>query len=196
MSGDTVIADTSATLLRLLQEHMSDLAGPSSIGLQSPADPIGPNTRLTIFLYGLKENEYMRNQEPVAWGTGKLQAPPLVLDLYFMLTVHSSVLDLTERTLEEHRILGRAMKVLYDHSIIGGPYLQGGLVSSGEKLRVTLNSVSFTELSEIWNTFSDQNLKPSVCYIVSPVAIESERIHQPKRVTHREMNYTVNEAGA
>jgi hypothetical protein len=185
LAGDTVIADAGSTLLKLLQEHMVDMINPSSIGLQSPAELTGPNTRLTLFLYNIMENPFMSNQESRSWGTGQLQAPPLVLDLYFMLTAHSSVQDLTERTLEEHRILGRAMKVMYDHSIIEGPDLQGGLTAGDEKLRIKLNSLSLSELSEIWSSFSDHNLKPSVCYVVSPVSIESERISDANRVTQR-----------
>lgn len=196
MSGDTVIADASETLLKLLQKHMTDMINPSSIGIQSPAEQTGSNIRLTIFLYSVMENSYMNNRESHSSGTGQLQAPPLVLDLYYMLTAHSTVQDLTDRTLEEHRILGRAIKVLYDHSIIQGQDLQGGLSANNELLRITMNSLPISELSDIWNSFSERSLKPSVCYIVSPVAIESERISDAKRVTHRNLTYTPLESGA
>lgn len=195
MSGDTAIADVGATILKLLRDQLSDMVPAGSIGMHSPADVSGPNTRLTLFLYHIAENQYLRNQEAGQLAGGSIRQPPLVTDLYYMLTAYSTVQDLTERSLEEHRILGRAMRVLYDHSTLGGSALQGGLAESGERPRITLHPASVSDLSEIWNAFPNHNFRPSVCYVISPVAIESARVAQPKRVSVRELNYSSVEAG-
>lgn len=189
MSGDSTIADVSSTLLKLLRDKLSDLVPQNSIVLQSPADISGQNTRLSLFLFNALENPYLKNQESGSIGMGQLQDPPLVLDLHYMLTSYSYVPDFTERTLEEQRILGRAMRVLYDHPIISESILQGGLANSNEKLRITLNPASVTELSEIWRMFPNQNFKPSVTYTVSPTSLQSQRVTEPKRVTIRDLNY-------
>jgi hypothetical protein len=103
--SDTAIADIGATLIHLLREQLSDLIPADSIGLHSPADVSGQNTRLTLFLYHIAENQYMRNQEALVQD-GRILPPPLAADLFYMLTAYSYVQDLTERSLDDLMIIG------------------------------------------------------------------------------------------
>ncbi|WP_158560878.1 DUF4255 domain-containing protein [Paenibacillus contaminans] len=198
MSG-TAIADVGSTLIKLLRDKLDDLS-PDSIKLHSPADltEVATPTRLTLFMYNVLENPYMRFQDTSFPQEGPFRMPPLVLDLYYMLTAYSTASDLTERTLEEHEILGRAMSVLHDNASLGDESLQGGLAGSDQNLRITLNPVMVPELSDIWTAFSSLNLRPSVCYIVSPLQIQSARQNNPARVQKRILQstfYDVNDSG-
>jgi hypothetical protein len=92
-----------------------------------------------------------------------------------MLTSYPStgIQDRSERTGEEHRILGRAMQVLYDNPILIGSVLKGSLSAYDNELHVMMTSMSLDDMSKIWSTFKEKSFRPSVCYQVTPVKIES-----------------------
>ena len=57
------------------------------ISLESPADLENNNSvRLSMYLYRIVENPYMKNRFPVEGAGGKARKPPLTLDLYYLLT--------------------------------------------------------------------------------------------------------------
>lgn len=176
MGDYTVIADVGQTLIELLRENTEDLVDPASIILSSPGD-IEPqdSPRLSLFLYQVVENAYLRNQEMSALDSTTMQYPPLTLDLCYMLTSYgfAQIVDRSDRTMEEHKVLGRAMRILYDNAILKGSVLRGSLAGSSEELRVTLLPVSLEELNRLWNSFPEKTYKLSVCYIVTPVRIDT-----------------------
>lgn len=189
MSSDTVIADVGESLIKLLQEQMGDLVPPDSIALQSPGEVSGQNIRITLFLFHLAENSYLKNLAGDV-ERGYTRLPPLTLDLSFMLSAFSYLPNLTERSLEEHRLLGRAMRVLHDFAELDGAALQNGFENGDTKVRITQLPVSVQQTAEIWNTFPDKHYKPSVCYIVSPVVIDSGTTITPSLVKTRDLELT------
>ncbi len=191
MSMYSVIAAAGETLIGLLRENMNDLISPESITLLSPADVQGQNIRLTLFLYNILENPHLKNQGMPDVDPSKYKYPPLVCDLYYLLTTYASsqIPDLTERTLEEHRILGRAMSIFYDNSILSGSIMRGSLSGSEEELRVTLNSLSLDDLNRIWTSFPNCSYRPSVSYLVTPAVIDSKRESTISRVLARDLRY-------
>lgn len=187
--SDTAIADVGETLVELLRKNMEDLTQASSvdsIALVSPGEIEGKdNIRLSIFLYHVEENIYLKNQEMEKKGSSVLKAPPLAVDLYYMLTSYPStgIHDRTDRTSEEHSILGRAMQILHDNSVLTGSALKGNLSASDTVLHVMMTSLSLDDMTKIWSTFKEKSFRPSVCYLVTPVKIESLREKKIKRVT-------------
>jgi hypothetical protein len=177
---DTAIADVGDSLLRLLREGMSDLVQPSSIVLLSPADVEGQNVSLTLFLYYIAENPHLKNN-PSAY-SNDWEQPPLALDLYYMLTAYTSVQDIAQKSLEEQRILGRAMRLLHNNSVLHGSRLQGSLRGSDEVLRVTMNPLALTELTSIWHAIPKQHYRPSVGYVVTPVMLRADAGTEGSRV--------------
>lgn len=178
MSDYTAIADVGDTLVELLRVNMHDLIPPDSIALVSPGEIEGKdNIRLSLFLYHVEENIYLKNQEMEKIGSSRLKAPPLALDLYYMLTSYpsSGIQDRTERTGEEHRILGRAVQVLYDNPILAGSVLKGSLSAYDNELHVMITSMSLDDMSKIWSTFKEKSFRPSVCYLITSLKIESTR---------------------
>lgn len=192
MSNSTVIADVGYTLVKLLRDSLSDLTPPESIVLLSPAETVGQNVRLTLSLYFISENQLLKNQEMHQITPTTSQYPPLSMELYYLLTTYASpqIPDLTERTMEEHRIMGKAMSVLYDNAVLRGSVLQGVLSGSNHELRLVLNQISLTDLYGIWQAIPNKQFKSSVSYIVSPVYIESSRIVDTKRVVSRDLRYS------
>jgi hypothetical protein len=185
-----VIADVGETLIELLKENMKDLITPDSIMLISPGDIEGnDNVRLSLFLYQVAENAHMKNQEMIQSGSTTLIYPPLTLDLYYMLTSHPSpgIQDRTERTKEEHSVLGRVMQILHDNTILKGPVLRGSLAAHNEELHVTQTTLNLDDMTKIWTTFQDTIFRPSICYLVTPVKIDSTREKQVTRVVERKI---------
>ena len=194
MSDYTAIADVGETLIDLLIGKMKDLdLDDSSIVLVSPGEIQTNNTiRLSLFLYQVSENVHMRNQELQIFDPVTLNYPPITLDLFYMLTSYPSLgnPDVTERTKDEHSILGRAIQVLYENSIIAGTALKGNLSEKYDELHITMSHLSLDDITKIWNTFQDKPFRPSVCYLVTPVMIDSTRMMSTQRVVLQEKNYT------
>ena len=183
MSDYTAIADVGETLVELLRGNMQGLPA-DSIALVSPGEIEGKdNIRLSLFLYHIEENIYLKNQEMEKIGSSVLKAPPLALDLYYMLTSYPSpgIQDRTERTEDEHSILGRAVQVLHDNLVLTGSVLKGSLSASDIVLHLMVTSLSLDDMTKIWSTFKEKSFRPSVCYQVTPVKIESSR----KKKIHR-----------
>lgn len=180
--SDTAIADVGEVLITLLRDNMG--IPPASIMLISPGEiEANDNVRLSLFLYQVRENAYLRNQEMQQISSTHLKYPPLPLELYYMLTAYpsSGIADRTERTKEEHGILGKAIQILYDNTMLALDY----------GLRITLNTMSLDDMTKIWTTFQGKSYRPSACYLVTPVMIESKLEMGMRRVTSKEMDNDV-----
>lgn len=194
MSDYTAIADVGETLIDLLRENMGDLiTNPAgSIVLISPGEIDGDDSvRLSLFLYQVVENAHLKNQEMQKIGSATLEYPPLPLDLFYMLTSHpaAGISDKTERTKEEHSVLGRAMQVLNDNAILAGSALRGGLIENIDELHITSNPLNLDDLTKIWSTFQDTPFRPSVCYRVQVIMIDSKRRKDVQRIVEKDAHY-------
>lgn len=188
MADFAIIASVGDTLIELLRENMKNLIAPDSIVMISPGEIEGKDSvRLSLFLYQVIENAYMKNQEMLKIDSTRLKYPPMTLDLHYMLTSYPSpgIQDTTERTKEEHSVLGRAMQILNDNSILKGSVLRGSLTENNEELHMTLTTMSLDEMTKIWTTFQDKPFRPSVCYLVTPVKIDSGHEPEIRRVVSK-----------
>ncbi|MFZ3384909.1 MAG: DUF4255 domain-containing protein [Candidatus Methanoperedens sp.] len=175
--SDTAIAEVGDVLITLLKDNMG--ISRDTIMLVSPGEiEANDNVRLSLFLYQVLENAHMRNQDNPGIASSHNKNPPLTLELYFMLTAHpaAGIPDRTERTLEEHGILGKAMRILYDNTTF---------TISDYRIRVTLNPMSLDDMTKIWTTFQGRSYRPSACYLVTPVKIESENEAEVNRVVSK-----------
>lgn len=186
------IADVGQTLVDLLEDRMEGLIGRDDVALASPESQGegGNNWRLTLYLYDISENEHQRNadrQDPEP-SEPAVSGSPLVLDLQYLLTAHPSKGGTagTNKTKEQHRVLGRAMQVFRDNAIVRGPDLKGSLADE-ENLHLSIEQESLDAVMDIWNTFPDQPYQPSVAYLVTPVTIESREETPVQRILERDM---------
>lgn len=191
MSDYKAIADVGETLTELLRDKMEGFIDRMSIVLFSPGEiDSNDDIRLSLFLYQVLENVHLRNQEMHVRNPKTLTFPPVALELYYLLTSHASSAeqDKTARSLEEHTVLGKAIEILSDNSILRGSVLKGNL-NNNEELHITITSLGFEDLAHIWTTFPNKPFRPSVCYVVTPVRIDSEREIGVQRVVSKETNY-------
>lgn len=194
MPDYTVIADIGETLVDLLGENMKDLIPQDSIALVSPGEIDGKdNVRLSLFLYSCRENAHLKNQEMIKINSTNFRYPPLALDLNYMLTSYPStgIQDKTERTKEEHSVLGRAMQILNDNTILKGNALKGNLSGSVEELHLTITTMSLDDMTKIWTTFQEKPFRPSICYLVTPTMIDSGRTTEEKLVLEKKVEYEI-----
>lgn len=190
MLSDTTIANVEETLITLLRNNLGTLVPAEQIVPLSPADVAGQQIRLTLFLYSVVETASLRNEPLRSFSSTQSRFPPLSLDLHYMLTCYPlENQNLTERTLDTRRILGRAMRVFYDNGILSGTILQGDLAETQEELRISLNPITVEDLTRIWSVFPDTSYRTSVSYLVTPVRIQSERTAQAQRVVSKETDY-------
>ncbi len=186
MAGNTALKDVGETLISLLRDKMKDLPE-DSIELCSPGE-IKKEIRISLFLYKIIDNIHLKNQEMQQTSSSSFRFPPLSLDLYYMLTSHPSQ-ENTEKTLEAHLLLGRAMQVFYDNTVLSGSALKGSLATGNEELRIILDNISIDDITKIWSTFQGKPYKPSSCYLVSPVMIDSTRNMNIQRVISKNTGY-------
>ena len=184
MSDYTAISDVGKTLIKLLWDNIKDDSPVSSI-IESDdqitlSSPDESDKKLSLFLYQVTENAYLKNEEMQSLNTTKLKYPPLTLNLFYLVTPHTQNMD------SDHIILGKVMQIFHDNSVLRGSALHENLV--GEELRLILSTLSMEELNKIWSILSKtKTYKLSVCYEVTPVAIDSMRERELTRVTEREL---------
>lgn len=196
MATSSAIKDVDETLINLLRNNMEADLAPNdpvkSIVLISPGEVVGNEVRLSLFLYQITENVHLKNQEMQKIDADTLNYPPIALDISYILTAYPLQSDgqsPTETTMEAHRLLGRAMQIFHDNTILSGIILQGELAKNNEELHITLNPLNLDDITKIWNTFQGKVWRPSVCYLVTPVMVESTNKMSIQRVVSKETGY-------
>jgi hypothetical protein len=190
MSDYSVIAELGDSLLSVLFSELnadSQISGlidsEDRISLESPADLENNNSvRLSMYLYRILENPYMKNSFPVDGTGGKLRKAPLTLDLYYLLT------PLVGTPREQMIVLGKTMQVLYDRPILEGMDLSGSLGTTGEAIRLVLNPVSLEELTRVWQAL-EIPYRLSVCYLARVIILDSEQEQFGQPVVSRRITY-------
>jgi uncharacterized protein DUF4255 len=203
MSTYKAMAAVSATLKNLLLDRMED--PPVAVTLAPPDITIsgthGP--RLNLYLFQVTENASLKNQEiPGQGNPGAYGQPPLSLDLHYLMTAYAESDTGPDSDLTAQQVLGNAMRVLHDYSIIPPDLLKlsdptktildPDLVAEYERVKITLQPVSIEEISKIWTAIPHANFRRSVLYEASVVQIESRLPRRlPRPVKTRRVSLTV-----
>jgi hypothetical protein len=183
MSAPTAIGRVSESLRNLLLGEMQ-LTPSVNVTILAP-DESGGQRRINLFLYKVRENEFLRNQ---GWqvnpaNTSQLMPAPLALNLYYLITPFANN-DGSLGNATRHELLGDAMRVFHEFPVVPDEYLAGDLVSAREQIRIVQNGLDMEELSQVWSTFS-QPFRLSVLYEVSVVQLDQTPAQQralPERV--------------
>lgn len=183
----TAIADVGNALVQLLKIQMvpESLQNPDHIGLCSPVER--GDFEIGIHLYDIRENKEVRSHDMVTVDTLRQKFPPVYLSLYYMVTAYSNG-DIKYRSEEEQRLLGRIVQVLRDSAVFG----EGVLNQDGRDPEpvIEMLSLPLEEKMRIWST-PNTAYKTSLFYRVGPVAVESTRSREVRRVT--DITFTVKE---
>lgn len=167
----TIISTVDRGFLSLLKDHMVPdvIAGSEQIGLCPPGE--SGDMLLGVYLYDIRENGEMRINGMFSCDEEHLQNPPMYLSLYYMLTPYSDI-DLRYREEENHRILTRAMQVLYDCPVLDSSTLHPTSQVEPYDLRIEYLNLKPEEKSAVWqNTRQPERL--SLFYRITPVQLDS-----------------------
>ena len=185
MADFTGIGDIGETLKKLLKDDpWTGISPKPEVTFKSPKeikDDGGTANTVSLFLYQILENPHMKNEEGIRVNDAQLQVPPLVLDLFYLVTPYS------EDKTQEKYILGKVMQIFYDHAILAGTVLQGSLAGADEELRLVAHPLSLDDLTKIWSAFQEVAYRLSVAYLVTPARIDSPRLTGMQRVVAKEL---------
>ncbi|MCP4368473.1 MAG: DUF4255 domain-containing protein [Deltaproteobacteria bacterium] len=192
MSKSTVIGDATKTLKELLQnKQLPEFEPQFTVSLKSPKDEkdeISP--KINLFLYQVLEDPYAKNLKERALNSGERQRTHLALNLFYLVTPFSSDI------LNQHQIIGEAMRILYDYAIVDGPLLGGGLEGTFLDIKLALCPLNLEELTRIWYALQTP-YRISVCYKARILRIDSSDIRKTGRVIKKELQFSnKEEAGA
>jgi hypothetical protein len=188
MSAYSVIDDVTNTLLEVLRTNMKELILPDHILSLSPADVESAEPPyLSLFLYRISEDEHMKNMNMPTSDIETVDYPPLSLKLFYLLSTYA------RDSQTEHRLMGRAMQILYDNSIVSGTMLKGGLAGTLEEMFITIDPLSIDDLNKLWSLFGSKPYKTSVGYRVLPILIDSTRKRKAERIIEKSLNVGLKE---
>lgn len=186
MSGYNIISDVTEAIIKILRAGMVPdiIPNTEAIGACHPSDK--GDIVLGINLYDVKRNTDVVEMNGVSVGKNKMRAPSLYLDLYYMITAYSTS-DIRFRSIEEAKILGRAIQLLEGNSMLKGDIL--GRAAAGLKYTPKLEFLELEseEKTRLWN-IPEVPYKLSIFYKVYPVEIESLKISDITRVTSAEFD--------
>jgi hypothetical protein len=195
MSHYSVIVRATETLQDLLWaefQHDNTITqsvhGKNEIVFANPTETARDSSnKLSLWLYQITENEFVKNQPPVRAnnnGTGSisLQATPLALNLFYLVT------PFTGDSKADQLLIGKTMQTLYDnaivslHSTVGGEEIE-------EELRVIFCRLTLEELTRIWEALQEP-YRLSICYQVRVTRINSQRAVTRSRVVTRDADFS------
>lgn len=188
MADFTIIKSIDEAIVELLVNKFSTLNPVPSVTNESPANmTINDGEQgLSVYLYMVHENSHMKNMTREKIDSSNIKRKALFLDLFYMLTPYAN-----NRT-DEHIILGRAMQVLHDKSILKSTDPEVAATSFfglDEELHITFQPMSIDDLTKIWGTIKDGTYKLSACYKVTVAKIDSELSDEIIRVREKQIEY-------
>ena len=199
MGNYSVIKDVGETLKVLLESISWDdlaLSGEDTptILLKSPKELEKESNKylISLFLYQVQENVYLKNQGMQQTDSLRLNYPPISLDLFYIVIPYVNVKEqnFSDQDREiEHQILGKVIQKFHDHTILSGSVLKGSLEGSTEELRLILHPISLDDLNKLWTSFPEIPYRLSVSYMVTPVDIQSTKGVEVKRVIEKESGF-------
>jgi hypothetical protein len=186
LSTYKAIAGVSTSLKALLRDRMTEVADITIAPPDVKVDSVN-GRRLNLYLYHLAENPYLKNQEIPGEGyPGAYGHPPLSLDLRYIFTAFGQSETGPDSDVEAQWILGDAMRVLHDFSIITPdlveqkaplpqpPILDASLLGEFEQIKITLQPAGLDEISKIWTALPNVNFRRSALYEVCVVQVQSK----------------------
>jgi len=184
MSSTDVISEVSEMLRTLLRDGLVTQAQPNPIvDLVNPADQPAASPTLSLWLYQVTPNPFLRNAPNVRTAAETERLPPLSLDLLYLITP----LEASEAA--NQATLGRAMRTLYDNSIL--TLNAGGDV---EEVHLSICQRSIAELADVWQALQ-RPYRLSVCFELRTVQIDSQRVTSAGRVRERGASFRPTDGG-
>jgi len=165
-----MIQDLSKTLKAILtQPGLPPELAAAQIVFDQPSEMFHPNqTTLNVFLYDLREDLDLRNNEPlVTRGNGQATTTPPPLRLACTYLVTAWAVGGTEPALQEHQLLSEVLQVLSRYPTVPPSFLQGSLAGQAPPLpMIALHPDALKNISEFWTSLGNR-LRPSLSVTIT-----------------------------
>ncbi len=168
----TAIYDVSRALLELIREKTIPdiIAKPEDIGLCSPANH--GDYAVGLYLYSIELSDSLRLSGKQNEGLFLQKHPPVVLDLYYMLTPYFKT-DVKFLAEQEQLLFGKVIQAINDNSRV--------FTDTNEPVELQSVFPDVEEKQRIWN--SDSSYRTSIFIEAKAVIIESLMSEKVARVT-------------
>lgn len=185
MGKYTVIADAGNAIVSLLREHMvpSVILNPESIGLYNIQEK--GDLMLGLYLYDIRESEEYRNSSMIPENLSRQKYPSTYLSLYYMMTAYSGG-EKKLQAAEEQKILGKAIQVLADYSILDAVSFQPMEKATGRFVQIEFQSISIEDKIRLW-TVPNKAYQVSFFFKVGPIELESAKTRNIPRVVELDL---------
>ena len=168
-----------ATVTTALRNLLSDDMGGAAVTTKPPSVARNGESgaQLNIFLYSVRHSPSLRNEPPLGKAkNGELAYPSMPLILKYLITAYGADND----DISGQILLGKAMRILHDHPLLGQADLKditpdSGLHEQAERIRITPDTLNLDDMSKLWSSFQSAEYRLSVGYEISVVLIESNR---------------------
>jgi hypothetical protein len=150
-------------MIRDLSETLGALLAPAlpsaDISFERPTDVFQPaQTTVNLFLYDVRENLELRNNEPVVRRVGTVaikEPPPVRLDCAYLVTAWP--VGGTDLPLQEHRLLSQSLRRLLRFPTIPPEFLRGSLIGQQPPLpTVTARPDGLANPAEFWTALGSR----------------------------------------
>ena len=177
MSGYLAVNTVSRALRRILAAAYdadpmvnSLVNGENGIVFSNPTETArDPSKHLSLWLYRITENEFMKNLPAPAEPNRRQSRPsPLALDLSYLVTPFASSGE------NDQVLLGKTMQVLHDN---GSIYVRDQLNLVVDEVRVVFCRLPLEEVTRIWEALQEP-YRLSVCYLVRVIRIDSTQLDE------------------
>lgn len=179
MAEYSIIADLGNEIVKLLRENLcpEPVKNPESIMLcpQSEAS----DYLLGVHLYDIQEDGDYQQLNMITLDERTRRYPPIAITLYYMFTVRSQA-HISSKSIDEQRILGRVMQVLYDNPVFKISHTGSELVD--EEIYLTPNLLSFEDKSKLWGNADSSASRLALYFKAAPILINSNRTAKSSRV--------------
>ncbi|MEG1459404.1 MAG: DUF4255 domain-containing protein [Acetivibrio sp.] len=180
MGNYAIVSEVGNALVKMLRDNMIPdvIHNRDTILLCSPSEK--GDAVLGLCLYNVEECKEYQETGMNNLSLSEQRYPSTCLSLYYMITAYSDG-DVKFRASEEQKVLGRAMQVLLDHTLLHEETLEP--VEKNDFLSISVNMISMDmeEKIRIWNA---PNIPYRLSFFikVSPVKLESEKTREIQRV--------------
>lgn len=147
---------------------------------KSPADTISDADPLIhLYLYRVERNAFFTNNDFLAPSDTQLVAPPIGMNLFYLITPYGSGQSQLQLT------LGEVIQVFNDQPVIPSASLDPSIADTTEELRVMQHPLTMDQITNLWQSFPNRPYRLSIGYEVSVILIDSKVSQAVQRVQDR-----------
>jgi hypothetical protein len=182
VSDFKAISATTKTLERLLVDKLG-----VAVEVALPPTEITATTALVgLFLYRVEINPFLANMDWKRTGSTQLVAPPIGLNMHYLVTPYGPDL------VEIQKTLGEIIRTFHQFPVIeaADPLLSPDLAGMTEELRIVPRPLPLNDMLELWKAFEKLSYRLSLTYEVSAVLVDSglSRSVMPVQERHLELS--------